>query len=579
MATTVNTLETDTEVFKGDRVIADGVERELGDVTVSGVAGGLVSSTNPFGDGSLVAKYEMENNANDTTGTYNGIEYGGASTYSVAKYGNGLNTAEGKEIKLDLNLGSTFSLSFWAKCNTVDSTLGVIFSAGWDNSANARTGLLFGTSYFGKTLAINCGSDDTWRSTGIDFTDLAFISITYDGTTLKVYNGTVETLSFATTVNITTRAVIGSFIVSGETGYSTAYGVDGILDQVEIYNRALTDGTNGTVDEIGLLYTQTATKYSADFNTPLASTPTSVYRLDHDNLTISGTPTATTATVLDSRTGLIATGDTVLLDGVGVICNPVVETEVSGLEPDGSLNVSTTDAVPTMTSNTAPSGVVSSNSIESASYDAYKAFINDNTAAGSIFWTTAASVVTGWLQYKFDTSKIINKYTIEAINYVGDITDRSPKDWTIKASNTGAFAGEEVVLDTVVGETAWARAEKRTFTFTNGTAYLYYRIDITANDGSTTNLGIGEMELIEAVNDAIEYQYDLTYPTQTAPTRIALSNNDIVPTVASETFDGVDTFTRTYNKVTKTARDVEYGFVGDTDVEVVQVNINQNMEP
>ena len=173
-------------------------------------------------------------------------------------------------------------------------------------------------------------------------------------------------------------------------------------------DRVIADGVERTLGAVTL----NTGVYSANFqvdgiDTPLASIPTSVYRLDHDNLTIDGTPTATTATVLDSRTGLIATGDTVLLDGVGVVCNPVVETDLGG--------------------------------------------------------------------------------------------------------------------------------------------------------GS--------------------YQYNLTYPTQTAPTRIALSGNDIVPTVASDTFDGTDTFTRTYNTVTKTARDVEYGFVGDTDVEVVQVNINQNMEP
>ena len=172
-------------------------------------------------------------------------------------------------------------------------------------------------------------------------------------------------------------------------------------------DRVVADGVERTLGAVTL----NTGVYSANFqvdgiDTPLASIPTSVYRLDHDNLTIDGTPTATTATVLDSRTGLIASGDTVLLDGVGVVCD-VAETDLSG--------------------------------------------------------------------------------------------------------------------------------------------------------GS--------------------YQYDLTYPTQTAPTRIALANNDIVPTVVSDTFDGTDTFTKTYNTVTKTARDVEYGFVADEEVEIVQLNLNQNMEP
>lgn len=161
------------------------------------------------------------------------------------------------------------------------------------------------------------------------------------------------------------------------------------------------------------------------------------------------------------------------------------------LEPDGSLNPSTTDAVPTMTSNTAPSGVASASSIDQATYDAYKAFDGSTTTR----WLTSSGTTTGWLQYQFTTSKIINKYTVAPT-----ASARAPKTWTIKASNTGVFGGEEVILDTQTNITGWVNQTAKTFTFTNSNSYLYYRIDVTENSGDASFLDIGELQLIEAQN-------------------------------------------------------------------------------
>ena len=80
----------------------------------------------------------------------------------------------------------------------------------------------------------------------------------------------------------------------------------------------------------------------------------------------------------------------------------------------------------------------------------------------------------------------------------------APKDWTIEASNTGAFSGEEVTLDTRAGETTWTQATSSNYgsawneyTFTNSTAYRYWRINITANNGHGTYLIFAEMEMFE----------------------------------------------------------------------------------
>jgi len=187
---------------------------------------------------------------------------------------------------------------------------------------------------------------------------------------------------------------------------------------------------------------------------------------------------------------------------------------------DGSTNTSITDSVPTMTSNTAPSGKASASTQYSAEA-AFKAFDNDTTNR----WI-AAAVATGWLQYLLDSSKVINKYTISSAPSSYSEADRAPKDWTLEASNTGAFTGEEVVLDTVVGETSWGDAEKRTFTFSNANAYLYYRVDVTLNNGSSY-LSIQEFELIEAQLDA---GTPLTTPITYLDKTIEVSAGEIVDT-------------------------------------------------
>lgn len=96
-----------------------------------------------------------------------------------------------------------------------------------------------------------------------------------------------------------------------------------------------------------------------------------------------------------------------------------------------------------------------------------------------------------WLQYQLTAAQIIVSYVIMSAN---DAAGRDPVDWTLKASNTGAFAGEEVTLDTRTGEDFPLRFQQRVFQFTNTTAYEYYRLDISANAGDT-NTQLAELGL------------------------------------------------------------------------------------
>ncbi len=144
---------------------------------------------------------------------------------------------------------------------------------------------------------------------------------------------------------------------------------------------------------------------------------------------------------------------------------------------------------PTMTSNSTPSPYVASASTEvSASYAAWKAFNGSFTTDNA--WI--ASGTTGNLTIDFGSG---NAQTI--IGYMlrpWTTVTTAPKTWTILGSNTGAFAGEQTTLDTQTNAPTWTTYEIRRYSFTNTTAYRYYRINITVNEGHASYVGIGQLK-------------------------------------------------------------------------------------
>jgi len=171
-------------------------------------------------------------------------------------------------------------------------------------------------------------------------------------------------------------------------------------------------------------------------------------------------------------------------------------TTPSGIVTASSVNATySADLVPTMTSNTAPSGVASASSVYSASFAAWNAF--DGSLVLNNGWVTVSGTNTGWLQYQFTSSKNIQRYTIQARDSANPTA--SPKDWTLKGSNNGT---DWTTLDTQTNQTDWANLEKRTYSFTNNALYIYYRLDVSANNGFVTYLAIGEVEFMEKTYEA-----------------------------------------------------------------------------
>ncbi|QWU14468.1 F5/8 type C domain-containing protein [Paenibacillus sophorae] len=150
--------------------------------------------------------------------------------------------------------------------------------------------------------------------------------------------------------------------------------------------------------------------------------------------------------------------------------------------------------VPQMTASNAPTPYVisASSQIDATSYPAWKAF-NRSVTGNFQSWLTPAGTLTGWLRIDLGVARIVGKYSLQLSNESGlDIC--MPKNWTFEGSND---TSNWTVLDTRSNEPSWTANARREYTFSNNTAYRYYRINVTANQGSINYLAISEMELME----------------------------------------------------------------------------------
>lgn len=112
-------------------------------------------------------------------------------------------------------------------------------------------------------------------------------------------------------------------------------------------------------------------------------------------------------------------------------------------------------------------------------------------SGGESSWASASTVVSWW-QVQFGSAKTITSYRIQVHpNFLTNM----PSAWRLLGSNTGSFAGEETVLDTVSGQ-SWSDADFISFDCDTSGSFTYYRIDITANGGGS-NIVIGEIEMFE----------------------------------------------------------------------------------
>jgi hypothetical protein len=143
--------------------------------------------------------------------------------------------------------------------------------------------------------------------------------------------------------------------------------------------------------------------------------------------------------------------------------------------------------IPTMTSNTAPSGVASASS-EDSSMQAWKAF--DKSTGSTDCWY--ASTLPAWLEYDFIQPKVIRGYAVRSRNL--SASNAKPTAWTFEGSNDSGITWEELDKQTGI---SFGNNELKTFYIRNSKEYKKYRINVTAS--GTTNLAIGELEMFDTV--------------------------------------------------------------------------------
>lgn len=161
-----------------------------------------------------------------------------------------------------------------------------------------------------------------------------------------------------------------------------------------------------------------------------------------------------------------------------------------------STSATASDQTATHTAATTGGNTVTHSQSAGAGFDGWKAFdkVTGGTS-GANCWHTSNQPY-GWITYQFASAKTIGSYTIRSPN---GLAARAPKTWTLKGSNTGAFAGEETVLDTRTNVAAWASGgETRSYSVSSPASFVYYRLDVTVNQGDASYLCIDEITLLNA---------------------------------------------------------------------------------
>lgn len=172
-------------------------------------------------------------------------------------------------------------------------------------------------------------------------------------------------------------------------------------------------------------------------------------------------------------------GDTIYPNGFGVTIDQDIN--ISSLNNNVSNVYLPNMAIPAMTGNTQPSGIVNSNDNVT---NAYLAFDQD---AGT-FWAITANTLP-FLSYQYTSTKIIKKYY-----WAADSTSRMPSAWTFQGSNDGTTW---TTIETVTGNITQTYLSGATVS-ANTTAYIYYRMNITALAQPASGARILRFEMTES---------------------------------------------------------------------------------
>jgi hypothetical protein len=151
-------------------------------------------------------------------------------------------------------------------------------------------------------------------------------------------------------------------------------------------------------------------------------------------------------------------------------------------------------AIPIMTSNVTPSGIVAASSISSVALDSWQAF---DGSTGTRWQSGTLNV--GWLRYEFPTPRTIRRYAVRSAGSgIGGGTNSNISSWTFEGSND---ATNWTILDTRTG-LILADFQYSDNTFTNNTGFTFYRINVTATRAAGNSPNIADLQMTESTQNA-----------------------------------------------------------------------------
>ncbi len=186
-----------------------------------------------------------------------------------------------------------------------------------------------------------------------------------------------------------------------------------------------------------------------------------------------------------------------------------------------------------MSGNSAPAPFVASASSEfgGGGTPAYAAF------NGSGFWRSNAAptgLAPEWLRIDLGAAndQVPASYAVTS----ADTNARSPNAWTMEGSPDGS---SWTALDTQTGQVSWSIPETRTFTVTGvTTAYRYYRLSITANNGDASFVTVGQIGLYMTAPVDVA-PHNMTAASSPSPYVASASTEFSSGFAAWKAFDGV----------------------------------------
>ncbi|WP_432112854.1 discoidin domain-containing protein [Streptomyces sp. S1] len=101
-------------------------------------------------------------------------------------------------------------------------------------------------------------------------------------------------------------------------------------------------------------------------------------------------------------------------------------------------------------------------------------------ADGNLGTKWLAFATTAWIRYQLPSPGVVTRYVMTSAN---DVDTRDPNDWELQGSNNGSVWD---TLDTRTDEVFASRGLSKSYDVSNSTPYLYYRLNITQNNGNVT---------------------------------------------------------------------------------------------